>query len=173
MKSLRRTLRALNKEHGFTLMELIIVLLCTSIIMAATIPLFKVQTESYVDAREGKKLMQEARIGFNRLISEMRQITESTEIDWGRSNSIQFDLPYQDNIEYEVDSGSLERINTRLVDGVRSFNLTYYREDGSQISTPFFFSTDVWRIKILLEVGDDDNQVRLESQITPRNFHYN
>jgi len=175
MKNIARKLAAqFFDERGFTLMELVIVLLTSSIILAATLPLFKVQTQSYVDTREGKKLLQEARIGFNRLVAELQQIPASTEIDWATSSGIQFDLPDQGlwNIDYQVDQGSLERVNTRLVDGVKSFGLRYYRADGSELNPPFSFSDEVWRIQIELKAGNDEHQVVLRSQVSPRNFHF-
>lgn len=174
MKLIRKSLLSIASERGFTLMELVIVLLTSSMILAATLPLFKVQTRSYVDTRQGKKLLQETRIGFNRLVAELQQIPASAEIDWGRSNAIQFDLPDKGlyNIEYEIDSGSLKRVNTRLVDGVQRFSLHYFRADGSEISTPFYNSDEVWRIQVELAAGSSEKQVVLRSQISPRNFHF-
>ena len=174
MKKISRIIRQLRCQKGFTLIELVVVLISTSIIMAATLPLFKVQTESYVRVRDGKKLVQEARIGFNRMIAELRLVDASSDILYGYSNEIRIDIASQSlfDIQYKLSNGTLYREGVRLIDGVRSFTLTYYNASGSQISVPFALSSQVWRIKVKLEAGDSGNQIVLQSQISPRNFHF-
>ncbi len=166
--------KLLHQEAGLSLMELVVVMVTTSIIIAATMPLFRAQTESYIMVRSGKKLIQETRIGMNRLVAELRCVPSSDYIDYGYSDAIRFDVPSLGlyNCKYELISGCLTREGSRLIDGVQTFRLTYYAADGTQLSTPFWYSSSVWRIKIYLVVGDEDNQFVLERQVSPRNFHY-
>ena len=173
MKSrLKRTLAGvLRKREGFTLIEFVVVTVVTGLIVVTTVPFFKIGVESYLRIRAGKDIQQMGRIGFNRMIAEMKLIEASLDIDYGYSNSIRFDIPNQNNINYDFESGALAREGEILVQGVQSFQLTYFRADGSQKSSGFWYDSDVWRVHIEMEVGDGDNNMVFKGQVSPRNIH--
>ncbi len=161
-----------RRDAGFSLIELVVGIAVAGIVMAAVLPFFRANVGSYIRVRAGKDMMQSARIGFNRMLAEMNEITSSIEIDYGYSTQIQFDTPDENNINYAYTSGQLKREGVRLVNGVRSFQITYYLENGSVKGTPFSSDSDVWRIRIQMEVGDDQNKMLLRAEVSPRNIHY-
>jgi hypothetical protein len=164
----------IRSAGGFTIMELVITLVVSAIILTAVLPFFKVSVDSYTNARMGKDILQSARIGWNRMLTEMKAIVGSTEIDKAYSDQIQFDLPGETNINYVYNHTykQLEREGEKMIWGVQSFALTYYNKDGNQISTPFTARNDVWRIKVRMEVGYEDQILVLtETNISPRNFY--
>ena len=172
-KYMRKIREYVKGSAGLTLVELVIVIAVMGIIILATTPFFKMHVKSYVSVSEGKDLMQSARIGFNRMIVEMRMIEAAIEIDEGHSHKIQFDLPHQNNINYTFESGQLKREGIKLIHGVQSFVIRYYRADGTLKNTPFSYDSDVWRIEVEMEVGDGEDNLVLHRQVTPRNIHYN
>jgi hypothetical protein len=105
------------------------------------------------------------------MMAEMRLIETSGMIDYGYSDEIQFDLPGENNITYQFSGGQLLRESKILVDGVRNFTISYYKADGSQKATPFWWENDIWRIRVEMEVGDDESQMILTGQVSPRKFH--
>lgn len=163
-------------QNGMTLIELVVTLAIMGIISFTLTPFFKVQLESYLDIRQGKSAMQSARIGFNRMISEIKRIDDSLDISYASSTRIDFDIPNDGLgfITYEYDGLylRLEREGHKLVESVRDFDIKYYRNDGTEKATPFYFDSDVWRIEINISVGTEANQIALSGQISPRNLHY-
>ena len=156
-----------------TLMELVVVIVVMGVVSITTVPFFRVNVDSYISVRGGKDALQSARIGYNRMMNEIKMLEASLDIDNGYSNKFQFDLPHQSNINYTYESGTLTREGQVLVSGVRSFVVKYYKEDGSLKNTPFFYDSDVWRIKIEMEVGDGTDNFYLQGQVSPRNVHFN
>ncbi len=163
---------SIRSERGWTLIELVVVIVVTGILAVTTLPLFRAGIDSYIYTRAGKDILQSSRIGFKRMMAEMRMIEASLEIDWGTSTQIRFDLPSQSNITYRYQNGRLERDGEKLVNYVQGFVIRYYKEDGSEKSSPFWSDSDVWRIQLEMEVGDGDDNLVLRAQVSPRNIHY-
>jgi len=160
----------LRFEEGFTLIELVVVIVITGILAVTALPFFKVGVDSYIRTRAGKDILQSARIGLNRMMAEMKMIDASQDIDLGYNSQIQFDLPSTSNITYRFQNGRLERNGKKLVEYVQNFVIRYYKQDGSQRSTPFASVSDVWRIQVEMEVGDGTTDLVLTAQVSPRNI---
>jgi len=167
-----------NDSKGFTLMELVVVMVVVGVLSVTIVPFIKVNIKSYIQVRDGKNALQAARIALNRMVEEMKRLQRSSDISWGFSHSIQFTM--QDGTTIAYRTASVDHIpvirrtenssSSTLLEGVRAFNLTYFLSDGSQKSPPFWWPSDVWRIKIQIEVGTDEQHFTLSKQVTPRNF---
>ena len=160
-----------SDQRGFSLIEFVVITIIVGIITVTMLPFIRGSVESYVNVRAGKELVQAARIGFGRMLAEMRMIENSAEIDYGYSNEIRFDLPGQSNINYEWEDGLLKREGAKLVEGVQNLQFKYHRSDGTEKSPGFWYDTDVWRIDISMTVGDGTKNILIEGQVSPRNFH--
>lgn len=174
MQLIKKIPRSMASASGFTIMEMVVVLVVTAIILAAILPFFKVNVDSFTNARLGKDILQSTRIGWNRMMEELKALEASIQIDQAYNSSIRFDLPGNSNIDYAYNSTykELRREDVKLIWGVQSFRIKYYDKDNNQISTPFFNRTDVWRLKIEMEVGYGSQvMVFTEGQISPRNFY--
>lgn len=170
----KKIIRVIRSTKGFTIIELVVTMIVAAIIMTAALSFFVVNVDSYTNARMGKDILQSARIGWNRMLSEMKAIVGSAEIDRGYDDAIQFDLPTETNINYAWDSTykQLEREGEKMVWGVEEFVIKYYDKEGNEISTPFTSRDDVWRIKVRMKVGYEDQILVLtETHISPRNFY--
>jgi len=165
------------REEGFSLMEIVIVIVVVGVISATLIPFLKINISAYLSVRSGKDLIQSTRIGIERMIAEMRTIPKADDIDFGLPDEIQFDTPSYANINYELYSGAIVRSEglfgtmSKVIVGVKSFNLTYYDEAGNVISPFYWPRSDIRRIKIDITVGDDTHNYELSTQISPRNFY--
>ena len=164
-----------NNEKGITLIEMIITIVVVSIIVTSTLPFFKGSVSSYINVRDGKSNLQSARIGFNRMMAELQQLEASVDIYTGRSTRIRFNIPDDGygSITYRLNDDELQREGENLVQNVQGLTFTYYKEDGTTKSTPFYYDSDVWRIQVEIEVGDPENPLTLRGQVSPRNIHYN
>lgn len=166
-----------KNNTGMSLIEMVIVIAVIGVLAFTLIPFFKVQLQAYLDIRDGKSAMQSARIGFNRMISEIRRIDDPLDIAYGSSTRIDFRYPddgISGYVTYNYDNTYklLEREGDKLVEAIQEFKIKYYRADGSQKSTPFYYDSDVWRIEIELACGTASKQVHLSGQVSPRNLHY-
>lgn len=168
---IKKLLKKLVDERGLTIVEFVIVTVVTGIVMVSVLPFFRVNVDSYVSIRKGKDLQQMARIGFNRMMAEMKLIESSLDIDYGYSDEIRFDIPTQNNINYELDNYVLEREGEKLVEGVQSLQFRYFRENGTEKGAGFWWDSDVWRVHVTMIVGDGSTNMTLQGQVSPRNIH--
>lgn len=164
----------IRRETGFTLAELAIVIVVSGILIASSVPFFKINVDSYVKVRQGKDILQSSRIAFNRMMSELHKINDPLGIAYGSSSRIDFNVPNDGwgYITYRERNGRIERESRKLIDYVQDFTIRYYRADGSQKNTPFWYDSDVWRIQLEIVVGDGENNYTLRGQVSPRNIHY-
>ena len=171
MKKCNHKITRCRGEEGFTLTEMAIVLVVTGILITASAPFFRLNVDSYIQVRNGKDIMQSGRIGFNRMIAELHRIEDPLDIVYASSSSVQF-IVGPDLIVYELYNNYLLRNDERFIDQVQGFAIYYYRDDGTLKSTPFSYDSNVWRIRIELVVGDENNNFLLRGQVSPRNVHY-
>ena len=166
-------------EKGLTLLEVIVTLVATAIISTAIAPFLKTQAESYVNARNGKEVIQSSRIGLKRMVAELEEVPSWIDIDFGNSTQIQFDTPTQTNIRYTYNSTYKElrrgigREGDTHVYGVQSFRIRYYNKTDSQISSFSSPRSDVWKIQIEMTVGDGSTNYELRTRVTPKGFYFN
>lgn len=160
-------------NRGITLVELMITLMLVGILVLTVTPFFRVNLSSYFNIKSEKEMLQSARIGFNRIMAEMQQIEGPVDITYASSARIDFNRPGGGgSVVYEYSGGQLQRQGVKLLGGVQSFIMKYYRADGTEKSTPFSYDSDVWRIQIEMVVENRDKHLHLRGQISPRSFHY-
>ena len=162
-----------RSEKGFTLMEMIVVMVVVGVLSVTIAPFIKVNIDSYIQVRNGKDALQATRIALNRMVEEIKRIPSPNSLIWGYSSSIRFRMPNGIRITYRFESGTITRergffsTHVVLLKGVRAFNLTYFGDDGSASSSA---PSDLRRIKIEINVGTDQQNFTLSKEITPRNF---
>ena len=166
-------------QQGFTIMELVIVLLVTGIILAAVAPVFNTQIRAYLQVRDGKDLLQSSRITLSLLANELAGIQDSAHLTDGRSNRITFHTTVNgvnlNNVRYRVSGDMIFRQATGVAEqpslyGVRQLNFLYFNDAGVQIPPNVNSFSNVYRIRITLTTGDDDHQLTLTRDVVPRNF---
>ena len=173
MKKNKTNIRTIfQNENGFSLIELTVVIVVTSVFTLTTLPFFKVNINSYLQVKSGKNMIQSARIGFNRMMNEMKQIESSIVVNQAFTHGINFDLPGEPGIDYTFSYGSIKRNNVKLIENVQNFELRYYSADGTEKATPFYYDSDLWRIHIEITVGESGSYLVLRGQVSPRNIHY-
>jgi len=175
-KSIKKYTRFFKHSRGFTLIELIVVMIAMGVLTVSVTPFIRTQIKAYINARNGKDFLQAARIGMSRMMAEMRLIQSPGDIDYGYSDEIQFDISYGNNITYSYSSNAqqLSRENEKLVIGVKSFLIEYFDEHGNKLSTPIIFSSvnNIRRIRVTMVVGNDNHEFVLREQVAPRSFYY-
>ena len=165
---------------GFTLVEIVIVLVVMGIIILAITPFLRVNLNSYVAVKKGKHNIEEARIGFNRMISEMRRIQGPLSIRFENSTTMQFDAMFSRNgvistktitYNYDPDAQVVTRAEdpqgaSTLVDNVSFFQLEYLDKAGNPIMT----EADIWRLRVSMTIGTGTEAAQFVQEIHPKIF---
>jgi len=133
-----------KREAGFTLIEVIVVLIMTGILAAAAGVGIVKGIEGYTLAKETTRLSQKAQLAMERMRREMVQITTVTV---AATASMAFTIPSGaspsgsrgiglsgDAVKISIGSTNWAGGDT-LVDGVNSLTLTFFKEDGSAWTT--------------------------------------
>jgi len=121
---------------------------------------------------------QASRIGFNRMISNLRMIPSTINITDGQDNSITYTNFDGESITYTLSGGVLQQ----GVDGtyytcmrhIDDLTISYLDTAGATISPPITSSNNVWRIEVeitvSMQVGGSQNSTVFRGSVTPRNF---
>lgn len=176
-KNIQKIMRFdIKREEGMSLIEVVIVMVVAGLILASSSTFMRTNVESYVTIQNIKESTQTGRIGFNRLMAELNRVMASNQIDFGYNNMIQFDILTptinMTNILYDYSSSErvLKRQNVVFVSNVNSFNIEYFDNVENPIYSFSTRRTDIWSIRVTMEVGDGDQQLAFSGYVHPRNF---
>ena len=123
----------IKKESGFTLIEMIVVLVLAGILSAIVAMGFVTGIKGYIFAREMAPTSQKATLAMSRLSREMMEMFA---ISSATPNSINF-TNLNGSWIVAVDAGvkTITLNGDILIDNVNSFTLTYSQSDGSAWTT--------------------------------------
>jgi prepilin-type N-terminal cleavage/methylation domain-containing protein len=155
-------------EGGFTLIELIIVIGILSVIGVFGSQMFLETTEIFLEARNRRDAVHEARYAIERMSREIREDIDSTaDIIAFTASTFTYTDPNSASISFTKSGNDLLRNSDVLAGNVSDLTFTYLKADGTTASS----ASDIWRIKILLTVAKDDATITLQSQVFPRNLY--
>jgi prepilin-type N-terminal cleavage/methylation domain-containing protein len=163
-------------EYGFTLIELVIVIVVSAILIVATLPLFRSSISAFVTTKDVKQKLQSARIAIARLTAELQRVESGQDIISGTATDITFwapDLGLSTNLAYTFSENTIYRNGTKFIDNVNSVSIKYYEDDGTEKTPPVMYDSSIWRIEIVIGITVGNKVMYLNSQVSPRNIHYN
>ncbi len=182
-----------KENSGYTLVEMVIVLVVTGILVTALAPVLDINLNSYMTVRAGKESLEASRIAFNRMISEMRRIQTNNDIIYisrgllTRTWSMEFQYLDENGnykrAEYGFSPSNLwiwrdtpDTPSSRFIEGVTAFTITCYKSDGTVLSPNllgYIDESQVWRIGITITLGSKDEigvEYTLTQEIHPKAF---
>ena len=174
-------------ERGFTIIELIIVIVIAGIISGifGMLILQVIDVYSFVTVRED--VLSEAELAMERMVREMRQIQKAAQtievIYLADGAEFQF-VDVDDNIiGFKRNGSDLNRMefsepgvlqyDDLLADDITNMAFTYWDEDNDELSSTPLSSADIEKIKrieISIEMERQDQEVRIDTQVYPRNL---
>lgn len=161
---------------GFTLIEIVMVIVLLSIIAGIGVPLLIAVNDGWLIAKRRNQLSEGARVSIDRMIREMRMVSNLTSVVAANSTRFQFVDISNNNITYDLNNSTIRRTISGTVDilvaEVSSLDFTYYNLNGSTISTPVVgpSDTDIRRIEIDFTLTNSSN-LSFFSQVSPRNLN--
>ena len=188
-----------NNDGGFTLLEILIAMLISTIVLGIAGKTFIIQSKSYDIQRQITEMMQMGRAAINLMTREVRMAgynTTNTPFDgiiydpdqlqvFADLNGDGDTADAFENITYTYDSASFTinrdtgSGNQPLADNIQSFEFEYYNAAGTQATA----SSDIRKVQILItartEKPDSDYAYNsgyrtypLASMVKPRNIGY-
>ena len=158
-----RALRSAGPRHasaGFTLVELVIVIVVISVAGIAFVSMFSeaIRTYEFVDAE--KDMLQEARYAEERIARELKRVRDNTSITRATATTLTFvdRGGATQGFSWSGVSGAAllhtkDGVSRALASGVDSLAFRYWKSDGSP-ATPVVAPsvTDIWRVTVHLRL---------------------
>lgn len=157
-------------EQGFTLVELVIVVVLVSVIAGAVGQVLVYEIDTYRLISDRNRELQRARLALQFLTRDLRQILAPDSIFYADADSILFDDPNDTVITYTFNQQTLFRNGDALLPNVAEFDLSYYDETGQVLSRPVESPSLIRSIAFEAVTEGSGRSVRLRQHITPRNF---
>ncbi|MDR3492173.1 MAG: prepilin-type N-terminal cleavage/methylation domain-containing protein [Gammaproteobacteria bacterium] len=166
-------MRPFKKQHGFTLIEFIIVITIISIVSAiASKPLLQ-GYQAYVTAKNLINADWQVRYALQRMTVGLRSLSYITSAN---ANSITYLDIHNHSITYDLSGNNLQRTDTSglnapqvLAHGIANLTFSYYDVNGSSLATPVATPTSIQYIVITLNVSYKNIVFTAMTSVAPRN----
>lgn len=161
---------------GFTVLEMVVSISVMTIILMAATPFIKTNVDSFGRTQAAKIVLQSARIGMNRMISEIRNIQETDDLQSWTADELQFEhMVTHDNIRFSLETQDGYTFVHRRVGGIfdegrplimfaEDLTFHYYDKDGN----PAASRNDVRKIEIIVLLSYEDFEYELSTVVWPR-----
>ena len=163
-------LQAVQREKGFTLIEVVAVLLLVVILAVVGLEGFTGAVRGYLFAREGVATAQKAQMAITRLGKELLVISKVNSSSATALNFSSYKLGVEGSHSVTVSGSQLLLDGDPLTDQVRSFSLAWY--DSYTDTTPeAIWASGQRMVQITLTLNGPDNiAATFTKMIRPRNL---
>jgi prepilin-type N-terminal cleavage/methylation domain-containing protein len=122
-------------QRGFTLIELVIVILVTGIIAAGASNLLYKGFLAYIEGKNISNVQYQSQLALMRMGIDLRNIRSSSDITTATSSQLTFVDINGSTVSYSLSGGQLLRNSVALAPSVTSLSFTYYTSAGAATST--------------------------------------
>jgi len=164
-----RTVRA-KSERGFTLIELIVVMVLIAIVAVVVARLLVSGVDTYTFVSSRKEALQSARLALQRMTREIRLVKSPSSIYQASTDSLRFQDINDSSISFQFQGTTLYRNSDVLAANVDDVTFGYHQADGSVLSTPVTNPSLIWKITLSMRLTVNGQSVTLSSEVVPRNF---
>lgn len=157
-----------KKRKGFTIIELVMVISIAGILFGILAPIMKTTIDAYFFVNSREAVLSDARLAMNRMVREIRQIKEPSDISTMNSSEIQFTDINDNVVNFRQSGTSLQRNGNVLAEDLKSSGgliFTYLDSYGNQTTTASYVRT----IEIELVIQDATGDLVIKSQGNIRN----
>jgi len=154
-----------KKQQGFTLLELVLVILLTSIIAGVASKIIAQGLTIYLTARYTTDADWQGRLALERMARDIRAVS-SGGISTAAASQLTFTDTNGNSVSYSLSSTSLMRNSQILANGVSTLTFGYFDKNGATTAT----SSLIRYIKITLTIVQDNTNFSLSTSVYPRNL---
>jgi len=161
-------------RKGFTLIEMIMVIVIMGIFTASAIPVFVQVAHAWQYQSLRNEIAESGRIAIDRMIREMRQINSSTSVVTATGSAFKFTDTSSQSVYFYLSGSDLRmQINGtdyELASGVSSLAFTYYDSTGAVIAVPAVSPavTNIKRVRVDFTITAGNQPVEINSEVYPR-----
>ncbi len=169
-----------NPRWGFTLIEVILVIVLVTIIAAGFGQVFVNTSRAYVATDNRKGALQNGRWALDRMTREIRLVNNNTSVVTANASTFSFVDVNADTVTFSYD-GATRQINRShllpvpgtdvLASNVDIFSFTYLDNTGASLGPcpPLPCSPSaIWRVQINAETLVNGERVVLQTEVHPR-----
>lgn len=158
-----------RNKKGFSLIEMMVVVVILGLVVLALVTFFTGGTISWMAGQSQLKAQREARQAIDRMVREIREASDI--IATSTSLEINFNTPWSTNLKYwwlgNKWSPILEGTNP-LINNVQSLTFTYFDNSGNSVVPE---SASKVHINLKVDVDKDDNpDITLNTDVNLRNY---
>lgn len=151
-----------SKQNGFSLIELMVVVLILGLITIGLVTFFSGGMRSWISGQSQLQAQREARQAMDRVVKEIRE-GESYVIAGGDSITVSYPASFsKDPVTYKLSGTEIERevnsVSNSLIKNVKKFNLV---------------AIDSSKVQIIMEIDVDNDSkpdITLDSDVNLRNY---
>ena len=157
--------RADAKQRGFSLIEVILVIVILGIIVGVGAQFMGTSFQLYFSSRDNLNVDAQARAALERMTRELRAIRPATSLTMTPATQITFTDEAGTVVQYILSGGNLLRNTQVLAGGVTGLGFEYLNSTGAVTATP----AQVFYISVQFTVTQGGKSSIYRATISPRN----
>lgn len=154
-----------NKISGFTLVELIVVIVIIGTLSVITLPLLHSGFNAYLTQRNLSDANWQGRLALDRFSRDIRDLPSAANITTATATQLVFTDSSNTSVTYALSGTLLQRNAITLANGINTLTFGYYNSSGAVTAT----IANMRYVSILLNVTKNGVNTNLQTVINFRN----
>jgi prepilin-type N-terminal cleavage/methylation domain-containing protein len=121
---------------GFTIVELIVVIVLCAILISTGISFFRLSFNGYIQGQSTIDADWQGRAALNRFVIDVHNLRSVNDIGSATASSFAFTDLYGNAISYQLSATQVLRSGQALADYAQSLSFKYYDIDGNELVSP-------------------------------------
>ncbi|MCX7121085.1 MAG: prepilin-type N-terminal cleavage/methylation domain-containing protein [Gammaproteobacteria bacterium] len=156
----------IRNQHGFTMIELIIVIVILAVLSVITLPMLDSGFNAYFTQRNLSDANWQGRLALSRMLSDIRSIPSTGNITTASATQFTFVDSTNASVSYTLSGTTLQRNGLTLANGVNSIAFSYYNSAGAATAV----IANIRYISIQLNVTQNNTNLTMQTALDLRNI---
>jgi prepilin-type N-terminal cleavage/methylation domain-containing protein len=167
---LNNLLRSIRKQDGFTMVEMVIVIVLIGIIAMTASLLIGQAAQTYQKEDNYSAITNQGRLALETMAREIRMIRSTSDItsSCASTTALNFTDTNGTLVAYSFSGSTLLAGTNPLATNLTSFGITYYDESSPPVTTTT--CSAVWNVTVSLTVAQGGDSLTMRTTIHPRSF---